>query len=438
MRCAYPLVAVLGIAAGGCDPGLGSSGALPASDAGASPNASILPAPLANEPPDLDAGRQPDATFGGIPADSAGRLILPDAAAPPPEPLRPDVAMPVESPGSKDLAGVSLEATWRWRDVPVPPKAPEVAVDAIREAARLTALTWKIDVTESGRMRAEFTSLALPLPKGSELRARADRYGNVILWPNATDYRVVAPGALRTVLGERRVDVTPLAIAKPVPHGDAKRLGVSTRRVELATSLGSLKLEIGKIAEAGEGGPLLCRALVEVAGIDPKVQVCEPGEVALGAVYAWAEGGGITFDVTAFSRRTDLAPGDVVVPPQGATYASSGLPVAPAGIFLTREELAAFRTAPLALPPKEDRSAPGEGFIAVNQSDTLMYLLVDGVPAVAVPPQSERYLIGTVRGRYLFQWRTFLGDRALPPQLVELPARVVYGAAKDAGSPDGG
>jgi hypothetical protein len=352
--------------------------------------------------------------------------------------LRPDVPVAAETPGSKDLSGATLEAAWRWRDVPAPPKAPEVAADGIKEAARLTGLTWKVDLSDGGRMRVEFTSLALPLPKRSELRARADRYGTLVLWPEWTDYRVVAPGALRTVLGERRVDVTPLAISKPASRGEGRRLGFATRKIDLGSSLGSVKLEIGKIPEVGEGGPLLCRTLIEIAGLDPKLPVCEVGEVPLGATYAWADGGGITFEVTGVTKRTDFAPGDLLVPPQSANFANSGLPVAPAGIFLTRDELAAFRSAPLPPPSKSDPRAPGEGFIAANQSDTLMYLVIDGVPVVAVPPQSERYVIGTARGRYVTQWRTFLGDRVLPAQTVEIPARIVYGVSKDAGAPDGG
>ncbi len=66
-----------------------------------------------------------------------------------------------------------------------------------------------------------------------------------------------------------------------------------------------------------------------------------------------------------------------------------------------------------------------------------MYLLLDGVPVVAVPANSERYVIGPQRGRYSVQWRTFLGERIAPPQTVEMPARLSYGGA-DAGAPDGG
>jgi hypothetical protein len=67
-----------------------------------------------------------------------------------------------------------------------------------------------------------------------------------------------------------------------------------------------------------------------------------------------------------------------------------------------------------------------------------MYLLLDGVATVAVPAHAERYIIGPPRGRYLAQWRTFLGEKVAPPQPIEMPARVVYGNAADAGAPDGG
>lgn len=429
----------------GCEPLSSPLDAGPVADAGASPNASILPSPLATESPDLfDAGRDAaaagrDAAVQGMLADSAGRLIFPEAGAPtPPEVLRPDEALAPEPPSPRDLTGVTLEAVWRWRDVPPLVKTPETSVEGIKEAQKLTALTWKIDLTDGGRMRIEFTSRALPLPLRSEIRARSDHYGSIVLWPNATQYRVIAKGALRPVLGERRVDVTPLAMPAVVAQGDGKRLGVATRKVELTTSLGSVKLEIGKVQDAGEGGALLCRALVELIGVDPKTPLCQPAEVPLLAAYTWRDGGGIGLEVTSLVRRTDLAPGDLVVPPQGAAYSTTGLPVAPSGIFLTRAELAAFRSAPVALPARDDPSVPGEGFVAVNHADMLAYVLLDGVPVVAVPAGAERYVIGTARGRYVVQWRTFLGDRIEPALTVELPARLVYGAAPDAGAPDGG
>ena len=85
-----------------------------------------------------------------------------------------------------------------------------------------------------------------------------------------------------------------------------------------------------------------------------------------------------------------------------------------------------------------DASIPGEGFVAVNHSDRVMYLLLDGVPAVAVPASGSEYVIGPQRGRYVAQWRSFLGEKVAPPRPVEMPARLVYGGAPDAGAPDGG
>lgn len=410
-----------------------------AADAGASPNASILPSPLTvDDPPEPpDAGIPPDAPYGLL-ADSMGRLILPEAGAPPPEVLRGDLPMTAETPVIKDLVGVSLEAVFRLRDVAAPPKGAEVAQDGIKTAAGLTAPKWKIDVSETGRMRIVFLSRAMPLPMNSELRARADRYGHVVLWPNVTDYRVVPPGAVRTVLGERRVDVTPLSNGTTKSLGEGKRLGLPTRKVEVVSPLGAMRLELGKTTDAGEGGALLCRTLVELVGVDPRSPVCVTGEVPLSAAYTWQEGGGIDFEVTSLSKRTDLPTNDLLVPPPGATYRPNGLPQSPAGVFLTREEVAALRSAPLTLPPVEDPQAPGEGFVAVNETDTLAYFFLDGVPVVAVPPSEQRYVIGTARGRYVTQWRTFLGDRIGPAKTTELPARLTFGEPKDVKGKDAG
>jgi hypothetical protein len=428
---AIALLALLG--SGGCE----NSGAPPGpGDASASPNASIMPAPLATEPPEVvDGGAR-----GGIPADNVGRLMLPDAAAPPPpDSMLPATPLPPEGvPFQKDAAGVSLDAVFRWRDVPPPPRTPEVSGDGLREAAKITAFTLKADLAEAGRLRVELTGRAFPLPSHTELRARTDHYGNLMLWPSAGEYRVIPPGALRTLLGERRVDVTALSAGTVRAQGEGRRLGYVVRKVELTSSVATVKLELGKIAEAGEGGLLLCRVIVELGGVDPKTPLCQAGEVPLAASYAWQEGGGIGFEVTALQKRTDLPAAGLLAPAPGVHLAAAGLPTVPQGIFLTREELLAFRTAPLTLPPVRDPAVPGEGFLAVNQADRLMYLLLDGVPVVAVPPHAERYVIGPPRGRYLAQWRTFLGEKVLPPQPIEMPARIVHGNVGDAGAPDGG
>lgn len=410
----------------------------PASDAGTSPNASILPAPLISEAPEpaSDAGPPQDAGFQGILADSAGRLILPDAGPPPPETLRGDMALSAEPPPPpRDVSGVTLDMAFRLRDVPPPPKAPEVSLEGIKEAQKLTSLSLKVDLADTGRMRMVFASRALPFAMRTEIRARTDRYGHVLLWPNLGGFRVIPPGALRTALGELRVDVTPLSAGTVKAQGEGKRLGVGTRKLELSSNIATLKLELGKVSDAGEGGMLLCRALVEIAGIDPKTSACQAGEVPLLASYAWSGGGGVGLEVLAINKRSDLAANDMLMPPPGVAYRAAGLPIAPDGIFLTREELKAFRTAASAASSVVEPDAPGEGFLAGNFSDMLLYLLIDGVPVAAVPAGVERYLIGTQRGRYSVQWRTFLGEKVMPAQPVDFPAKLSFGAVdKDAGA----
>ncbi|WP_437287185.1 hypothetical protein [Sorangium sp. So ce406] len=405
-------------------------------EAGASPNARILPAPLASETPDLLDASAAEASAKLV-SDDYGRPIMSEASQHSPLPLPPATPLPEDTLSPRELPGVTLEAAFRWRDVPQPPKAPQVAAAGLEAAQAVTGLTWKIDLAEAGRMRVQFTSRALPLPSGSELRARHDVHGEVLLWPGLTQYRVLPPGALRTLLGERRIDVTPLSTGSARPVGEGKRREIDVRKVEMHASLGTLYLELGKMPEAGEGGPLLCRALLEILGVDPKSPECVAGEVPLHASYAWQGGGGVGFEVTSVARRSDLVSTDLLMPPPSAAYAASGLPSAQGGVFLSRDELAAIRTEPLPLPASVDPGAPGEGFVAVNQTDALLYLLVDGIPAVAVPPMSERYVSGPQRGLYVVQWRTFLGESIEPPQTIEMPARLVRSAAEEDAA-DGG
>jgi hypothetical protein len=61
------------------------------------------------------------------------------------------------------------------------------------------------------------------------------------------------------------------------------------------------------------------------------------------------------------------------------------------------------------------------------------YVLLDSVPVAWVPPNRDQAIVGLPRGRYVVQWRTFLGDAVDPPITVELPARVAIGTGVDGG-----
>jgi hypothetical protein len=277
-------------------------------------------------------------------------------------------------------------------------------------------------------MRVIFDSRALPLGQGSEIRARGDRYGHVLVWPNGSQYRVLPPGAVRTLLGERRVDATPLVRPQTVGVGEgARRSGYATRKWELATRTGKLTLEQAKIATAGDGGILLCRLLCEMIAIDPSAAPCASDEVPLRAQFTWPLGGSIAFEVAAVAERVDFSAGQLLVPPTGGDFTVADLPPSANGAFLTRDELAALRLRAVDAADAAAPGAPSDGLLLYNATDCLRYVFLDAIPIAWVGPNREQLVQGLLKGRYSLQWRTFLGDVVDPPSNVEVPARSAIG-----------
>ncbi len=428
----------------GCDPS-----APPADgsdrDARAQPNPNILPRPLSTQEvlaPRLDAGAAAHGEGDGGPRDGGPRDGgprdggAPDAALLPPEPLSPEAALPSDRPRFADLSGVTLKARWIWQRVPGPAAVPGVASGALEAAREEVALRWRIELSEAGRMRVAFDSPALPLPRGAELHGRVEHLGHVALWPDRTRYRIVPVGALRTTLSERRVDVTPLSASKPEDKGAGKRLGLLTRKVELRSALATLRLELAEAPEAGRGAVALCRALVEIAGVDPRTPACAPADLVLFAEIAWIDGGGIGFEVESLSRTAELVLTELLMPPPGARLVLRGLPEPSGDALLSRAQLAAFRDEAAPPPPRPaDPLAPAEGVLAQNHSDLLLYLLLDGVAVTTVRPWKERHVVGPRPGRYSAQWRSFLGELITDARDVELPTRIGHGV-RDAGAPE--
>ncbi|HEY0465469.1 MAG TPA: hypothetical protein VGC79_14740, partial [Polyangiaceae bacterium] len=170
-----------------------------------SPNASILPAPLASEVPGgaKANGEDNEHHDAGHPALDAG------ADAPPPEPraLREDQALSRETP--HENSGFSLGARLRWLDAAAGPRVPEQNPEGVQRARDAGGFDLVVDLA-GGRMRFAFASRAFTLPAGTELHARDDLYGHTLLWPNRTTYTVLPPGTLRSVLSQQRADVVPL------------------------------------------------------------------------------------------------------------------------------------------------------------------------------------------------------------------------------------
>jgi hypothetical protein len=404
----------------------------PLENATPSPNASILPAPLSSAgQPAAETPAVPGAS-SGRPVDSAGKLASLEAGVVVPLPMRGDQAVDEDPLTQRELTGITLDGEWRLADLPAPPKSPEANVAGLENARKLTAPRMTVDLSSIGRMRVTFESRALPLGEGAEIRSRTDRYGHVLVWPNGTRYRALPPGAVRTVLGERRVDAIPLVRPQSSGKTDgAHRAGLPTKKWELSTRTGKLVLEQAKIIGAGEGGTLFCRFLSEIVAIDPSAAPCSADDVPLRAQFNWPQGGSTVFEVVTVSDRVEFAAERMFVPPSNGEFTMSGLPPESSGIFLSREELTAFRLRPLDVGTVRPAGSPDEGIVLANSTDSLRYAFLDSIPLAWVMPGREQWVIGPPRGRYMVQWRTFLGDAIEPPSAVDLPARVTVGAGQE-------
>lgn len=392
-------------------------------DALASPQASAVPAPLANVPTSLA---------------SATAAIVGADAGPAPQAVRADQPLPPDTL-SRDLAGYTLQAVLRPGESPPPPKAGELSLAGLDAARKKTEARLTIDIAPS-RARIVFAGAGFVLPEDSELRARSDRYGHVVTLPNAAGYRIAAPGALRALIGERRLDVAPLSAAEVFPQGERqqpapRRLGYRVRKVEVSTRAAHASFEIARVADAGEGGVLICRALLDLMNAPPSTGLCGADEVPVHAELRWTTRGSITFDATSIVRRLDLPAAQLSVPPSGP-FIVGALPARTAELLLSPAELAALHTGPSAVTEPGARAGNDShsSLTFVNSTDELRFVSLDGVLVAWVAPGGRAETSALFRGRYSIEWRTFLGDAVDPARLTALPA-VSEAGALDGGTP---
>ncbi len=398
----------------------------PSSDppsAGVSPQAKAEPAELEN-----------------LAVTSSTQLVAPDAGRPP-IPLRSDEGVASDALW-KESGGWELEATLRTSEIPPAFRGPETAIAAIDAVKKKTEPRLVVDIT-AARLRIELASTGFVLPQGTELRSRNDRFGQFLILPNERQYRIAPPGTLRPLLGERRIDVEPLVPAVVAERGEGgRRLGYRTRKVEVTNRAGTATFELGRLSEAGDGGALLCRALLDLLNAPPATPVCAQDEVPLHVDWRWVAKGALTFEVTAASRRTELTPPAMSAPPLGYAFTGPSLPERGAEALVDQAELVAFRTAPADVPapmasrsfppPQRDGSAGPIGLTLANTSDEMRLAWLDGAPVAWVAPGASLVFPALFRGRYGFAWRTFLGDAYDAPITITVPA-VVTASTADAG-----
>jgi hypothetical protein len=398
-------------------------------DAAPSPQASAEPAPLAN----VGAAASAAAT---TPSGSDGSV--------PPEALRGDLELQPDTPhevsrelgakdvpkDSKELAGYRLQIVLHMGEGPPAAKGPEINGNAIDAARHKTEARMVVDASQT---RARFVlSQGFVLPPGTELRARSDRYGHVLLWPGEDTYRVAEPGAMRALFGERRLDVAPVSPGEVSGSGEgARRLNNRTRRVELSTRAAKATFEIAAFKDAGDGGALVCRLLLDLMGGPPAASPCGNDEVPLHAELRWTTQGVLAFDVTDITRHTDFGVQDLAAPPAADGFVRGAPPVPMGEAMLAKADLTALRNGPIDVPLARGADAgpppPDAGLLLANATDGLRVAWLDGVPVAWVAPGGSVLLPSLVRGRYALQWRSFLGDAWDALQVVGVPGRADLG-----------
>lgn len=405
------LVAVGIVALGSCNTPPGKTEGTP--DATASPQASAMPAPLANTPT----------------STASAVVVATPEGGPPPVPLRGDAALGPDSL-ARDTLGYSLSAIVKQGDVTGPPRAPEVNGAGLDAARKKTELRLAVDLGSS-RMRVALLGAGWLLPMETELRARSDRYGHIVVWPGGATYRPLAPGSLRALFGERRFDVAPMTPAEVTPKDDVgKRIGIRTRKVEVATRAAKAVFEIGRLPDLGDSGTLLCRLLLDLMNAPPSSAVCNEGELPMRAEVHWTARGSIAFEVTGVLKRekiTDVPTGALLVPPSSAQFSVLPLPTGGVHAMLSPPEITAFRTGPVDVPGPAPAGIT-DGLVVANTTDQLRLLHVDGIPVAWLAPGSRELLPGFQRGRYIVQFRTFLGETFEPPVTQTVPGLAQVGA----------
>lgn len=338
-----------------------------------SPNAHLLPDPL------------PFATPSGIEAE--GKFKDAGGAA---RPYPIDEILPRD-----DLSLLPLEAdsaiyefTVRIvekRARPSTKASPESPWDMVWDAALFVPGGRKPE-----RLRLTMRKGPWLFPLGSELRARADRLGHVLVWPDGRSYRVAPAGSLLSLLGERRADVMPrFAPTVEGPKDD----GAAGTRLTLRTQVGQLVLEMRAATSAEPSGLLMCRALTELIrarGVEP----CTLAFAVRGAELKLEGGPPVKFYISPLRRTSEVQLRAFLIPPDMPVFKPGEYPPGRLGPLSEDQEAATLRNLGIQLKP--DRSLAN---VAITNGLGLPVLL-------SIDDHPVRYL-GTQETLWLSSSRVF-------------------------------
>lgn len=247
-----------------------------------SPNARILPEPLENGLPALDDDDVDDKN---------------PLAVEPREPARP---FPVNQPLGEDIlkrgaaAGLEMEFQIAWPEVK---RSVQVGAEQVDTWPRFQVQLLREIPARAARMRWILMSRAFPFPEMTEIRARADRIGHLVLWPDHRSYRILPTGSLHALFADRRVDRVPFVEHERVTKGVGSRLGKPTTTSTIVTPLGTVTLEFVEVTDLPYASELLCTAFLEIVRVKATAELCPVGQLPVHFESKWLSEHGIQFSV---------------------------------------------------------------------------------------------------------------------------------------------
>jgi hypothetical protein len=363
---------------------------------------------------------------GGAPQGSGPALSAAPVPAPPPvlasaapqpeaDKIVPLVAGEMLSADAFEGDGFGVELLFETRLLPGSP-LPAAPHGVLRVAI------------SGSRARIRFGVHAFAIDENYELRYDRARSGGILVMPSA--YRIVPPGALRTLLAERRMDVMPLAPAQITSLGASTHLGRATTRTRVTTAWGTIDLDqvapmpspkpapkgdarsdAGEGGETPQGGEALCRALVELIAADRALggAPCAAAMIPVRAQIGFATGGGLLLEGTSL-REGAVTRSEVAFPPPGLSLSTAPLPD-PHLSFIGNEAL-------LSLRPKGDVAT----LELSNKTPLPRVAMLDGVVMGIMLPNSDRSL-SLRASRYALEWRTPLGELIEKIVDVDVPGK---------------
>jgi hypothetical protein len=427
-----------------------SGGASSSADAGKnatkteeqSPNARILPEPLEN------GVRAPD---DDDPADKSPPTVEPR------EPARP---FPVNQPLASDIlkrgaaAGLEMEFQITWPEVK---RSVQVGAEQIDTWPRFQVQLLREIPTRAARMRWVLHSRAFPFPETTEIRARADRIGHLVLWPDHRSYRIAPTGSLHALFADRRVDRVPFVEPERVTKGIGARLGKPTNTATIVTPLGATTLEFVEVTDLPYASQLLCTAFLEIVRVKASLDLCPIGQLPVHFESKWLSGDGVQFSVLSWGTA-NFEQEDFRMPPDLPIHKPGELPpfedyflderTRSLLLPLTREKAPPLPPPPAApgalapgqaAPPSTPTPAPPRNQVVLrNKLSRPLVLMVNRVPYVWLSP-------GAVTELYLtsadvkVSARDFLGERMFAERTLTAPAELEFEEAEVAalGAPEG-